>query len=98
VTWFRWLGEDLDLALRIQPRAPKDAFIGPQGDHLRVAIQAPPIEGKANLALRRFLAESFGVSLSRVELIGGEQARYKRVRIHEPRRIPPLLAMARRDD
>lgn len=88
MSWYRWSGEDLELALRVKPRAPKDAFIGPDGDYYRVAIKAPPVEGKGNLALRRFIADAFGVSLSRVTLIGGEQARYKRLYIQAPRRLP----------
>jgi uncharacterized protein len=88
MTWYRWNGEDLELALRVKPRAPKDAFIGPDADLYRVAIKAPPVEGKANLALRRFIAEAFGVPLSKVALIGGEQARYKRLRIQAPRLLP----------
>jgi len=88
LTWYWWDGEDLELALRVQPRAPKDAFIGPQGDHYRVAIKAPPVDGKGNLALRRFIADAFGVAPSKVRLIGGELSRYKRVRIQGPRTFP----------
>jgi hypothetical protein len=88
MSWYRWHGDDLEVALRIQPRAAKDAFIGAEGDYYRVSIQAPPVEGKANQALRRFIAEAFGVAPSRVTLIAGEQARYKRVRIAGPRRFP----------
>lgn len=88
MTWYRWNGEDLELALRVKPRAPKDAFVGPEGDYYRVAIKAPPVEGKGNLALRRFIADAFGVPLSNVTLVGGEQARYKRLRIQAPRTFP----------
>lgn len=88
MSWYRWNGEDLELALRVKPRAPRDAFIGPDGDYYRIAIKAPPVEGKGNLALRRFVADAFGVSLSRVTLIGGEQARFKRLRIQGPRLLP----------
>lgn len=88
MTWYRWNGEDLELALRVKPRAPKDAFVGPEGDYYRVAIKAPPVEGKGNLALRRFIADAFGVPLSKVTLVGGEQARYKRLRIQAPRTFP----------
>jgi uncharacterized protein (TIGR00251 family) len=88
MTWHRWNGEDLELALRVKPRAPKDAFVGPEGDYYRVAIKAPPVEGKGNLALRRFIADAFGVPLSKVTLVGGEQARYKRLRIQAPRTFP----------
>ncbi|MCG6985254.1 MAG: DUF167 family protein [Thiocapsa sp.] len=88
MAWFRWDGEDLELSLRVQPRAPKDAFIGPQGDHYRVAVKAPPVNGKGNLALRRFIAKAFGVPPSKVALIGGDHARYKRLRVQAPRTFP----------
>ena len=86
--WYRWGGEDLELHLRVQPRGRRDEFVETQGDHYRVRIQAPPVEGKANGALCRFLAESFGVPLARVELIAGAQSRTKRVVIRAPRRLP----------
>ncbi len=90
MTWYRWSGEDLELSVRVQPRAPKDAFIGPDpgGDYYRVRIQAPPVDGKGNQALRRFIADAFGVAPSQVELLGGEHARYKRLRIQRPRLFP----------
>lgn len=87
-SWYRWDGEDLELTLRVKPRAPKDAFIGPDGDQYRVAIKAPPVEGKGNLALRKFIADAFGVAPSKVSVIGGEQSRYKRLRIQAPRTFP----------
>lgn len=59
-----------------------------QGDYYRVRLQAPPVEGKANAALCRFLAESFGVSLSQVELLAGAQSRTKRLLIRSPRQFP----------
>lgn len=92
--WYRWDGEDLELSLRVQPRAPRDGFVGPDpaGEHYRVRIKAPPVDGKGNEALRRFIAESFGVAPSRVAILAGETARYKRLRIQAPRALPIPLA------
>lgn len=87
-SWYRWSGDDLEVTLRVQPRAPRDAFLEEQGGCLRVRIQAPPVEGKANDALRRFLADAFGVPQSRVEFLNGEQSRVKRLVIRAPRRFP----------
>nr|WP_207144898.1 DUF167 domain-containing protein [Allochromatium vinosum] len=80
----------MELRLRVQPRAPKDAFAepDPSGDYYRVRLKAPPVEGKANQALRRFVADAFEVTLSQVEILSGEQARYKRLRIRHPRALP----------
>jgi uncharacterized protein (TIGR00251 family) len=44
---------------------------------LKVAVQAPPVEGRANSALIEFLADQFGVAKSRVELVSGELSRSK---------------------
>jgi len=69
------------LAVRAQPGAKKTAIVGVYGEggaaQLKIAVQAPPVEGKANLALIGFLAEMFGVAKNKVELVGGELSRSK---------------------
>jgi len=93
-TWYRWQDEALLLRVRVQPRAKRDELIGPQGGHLKVRITAPPVDGKANDHLCRFLAKEFGVPQFRVELLAGDQTRLKRVRIHAPRKLPAPIASA----
>ncbi|MBV5307789.1 DUF167 domain-containing protein [Chromatium okenii] len=90
MSWYRWHGEDLELALRVQTRAPRDDFVGvdPSGDYYRVRIQSPPVDGKGNQSLKRFIAEEFGVAPSHITLLSGEHARYKRLRIQRPRLLP----------
>ena len=90
MSWYRWNADALELTLKVQPRAQRDAFVGPDPEdtHYRVRIQAPPVDGKGNQGLRRFIADAFGVPPSQVEIIGGEHARYKRVRILRPRTFP----------
>jgi len=69
------------LAVRAQPGAKKTAITGVYGEgaaaQLKIAVQAPPIEGRANSALIAFLAELFGVSKSQVKLVSGELSRSK---------------------
>jgi len=86
--WYRWSGEDLEVTLRVQPRARHDAFGEAQDGSLRVRIQAPPVEGQANAALRRFIAGAFGVAPSRVTFLSGEQSRIKRLLIRSPGQFP----------
>lgn len=85
-------GADLVLELRIQPRASRSEFAGTFGDRLRVRLQAPPVDGRANAALVEFIAEAFGVPRSRVEIERGLTGRDKRVRIRSP---GPLAAHTR---
>lgn len=90
-TWYRWDGPDLLLAVHIQPRARRDEIVGLHGDRLKIRITAPPVDGAANEHLIRFLATSFGVSASAVELLAGSSGREKRLCIHAPRHLPPQI-------
>jgi uncharacterized protein (TIGR00251 family) len=69
------------LAVRAQPGAKKTAITGIYGEgaaaQLKIAVQAPPIEGRANSALIAFLAETFGLPKNAVELMSGELSRSK---------------------
>jgi hypothetical protein len=91
VTGARRDGRDLVLELRVQPRAPRSGFAGVHGGRLRVRLQAPPVDGRANAALVEFLAEAFGVPRARVTIEHGLAGRDKRVRIHDVAVVAPQL-------
>ena len=93
--WYRWDGEDLLLAVHLQPKASKDEFAGLHGDRLKIRLTAPPVEGKANAHLMAFLAKAFGVPKSQVSLESGELNHQKRVRIARPQRLPDGLGLVR---
>lgn len=69
------------LAVRAQPGAKKTAITGVYGEgsdaQLKIAVQAPPLEGRANAALIAFLAEMFSVPKNAVELVTGDLSRSK---------------------
>jgi hypothetical protein len=69
------------LAVRAQPGAKKTAITGVYGEgaaaQLKIAVQAPPLEGRANQALIAFLAETFAVPKNAIEVISGELSRSK---------------------
>jgi uncharacterized protein (TIGR00251 family) len=69
------------LAVRAQPGAKKTSITGVYGEgataQLKIAVHAPPLEGRANLALTTFLAELFSLQKNAVELITGELSRSK---------------------
>jgi len=92
-SWYRWEGDDLLLSLKVQPNAARDAFIAPFGDRYKIAISAPPTEGKANARLVSFLAKSFGVGRKDVVLVNGGSSRNKGVRITAPRKMPIPTAL-----
>ncbi len=70
------------LSLHVVPRASRTSFAGLHGDgSLRIRLAAPPVDGKANRELLRFLAETLGIPVRSVELISGETGRAKSVRV-----------------
>jgi uncharacterized protein len=77
----RSVADGVTLAVRAQPGAKKTVVIGTYGEgktaQLKIAVQAPPVEGRANSALIEFLADKFGVAKSYVELVSGELSRSK---------------------
>jgi hypothetical protein len=80
-TYLRDSADGVTLAVRAQPGAKKTAIVGVYGEgaaaQLKIAVQAPPVDGKANSALVAFLAELFGVSKNKVEIVSGELSRSK---------------------
>ena len=87
----RWQGEDLYLRCHLQPKASRDEIAGLHGDSVKIRITAPPIEGRANNHLVRFLARLFGVTRGDVSILSGELGREKRIRVHRPSRLPDSL-------
>lgn len=85
---WQWDGDDLLLRLRVQPRSACDSLDAGAGERIRIRLTAPPVDGKANRLLVRFLARQFGVPQRQVKLRSGESSRDKRVRIISPRRLP----------
>ncbi|MDF2690418.1 MAG: hypothetical protein K0S29_273 [Gammaproteobacteria bacterium] len=81
--WY-WQDEALYLRLHIQPNAKKTEWLGAYGDRLKLKLHAPPVDGKANQALVKFLAAHFKVKKSQVSLIAGELGRDKLVKIAPP--------------
>ncbi len=72
------------LNVRVIPRASKDAIQGRMGDALKVRIQAPPVEGKANAYLVKFLSKYWKIPRASIKILSGETGRNKRLRISNP--------------
>lgn len=76
--WFRLAADgSITLTLHIQPGAKKTEFAGLHGDALKIRLAAPPVDGKANDALIRFIAETLKLPKSAVNLKSGQTSRRK---------------------
>ena len=69
------------LHLHVQPGASRTEIVGLHGNALKIRLAAPPVEGRANEVLLRYLTEVFEVPLRQVELRAGATGRKKRVAI-----------------
>jgi len=83
--WIKNTVEGATFAVRVSPRASRTGLVGLVGEGadavLRIALNAPPIEGKANAALIVYLSDVLGVARSQVEVIAGSHSRNKLVRV-----------------
>jgi len=73
--------KDIILKVYLQPKSSRNEVVGPYRDGIKVKVTAPPVEGKANEALIRFLARKIGVSPSCIEIIRGQHSREKTLKI-----------------
>jgi uncharacterized protein (TIGR00251 family) len=84
-------GDDWLLEVRVQPRSARAGFAGVHAGRLRIRVNAPPVEGRANAALLELIAAACGIAKSRVTLERGSSGREKCVRLHGLRDIPAAL-------
>ena len=71
----------ITFAVKVHPRARKNAITGVVSDKLKLALTAPPVDGKANQAVMDFFADLFAIPRSSVTIASGETSRNKIVRI-----------------
>lgn len=81
---WRETAEGLEIAVRVTPRASRDAFAAGTPEHFAARLAAAPVDGAANEALVALVAKSFGTAKRAVTLISGDTARLKRLRIAGP--------------
>lgn len=69
------------ITVRVIPRSSQNSIEGLLGDALKVRLQAPPVDGKANKALIKFLSKALKIPASQFSILSGETGRNKRIHI-----------------
>ncbi len=86
--WYRVTADGcVTLTLHIQPGAKKTELAGLHGDALKIRLAAPPVDGKANEALLKFIAETLGMAKTAITLKSGHTSRRKVLEIKGADRI-----------
>jgi uncharacterized protein (TIGR00251 family) len=73
--------KDTIIKIYLQTKASKNEIVGSYRDGIKVKVTAPPVEGKANDTLIRFLAKELGISPSSIEIVKGHHSREKTLKI-----------------
>lgn len=89
--WYRSNGDVITLTLHVQPGAKHSDISGLHGEALKIRLAAPPIEGRANEALLKYIAGLFDVPTRQVDLRQGSQSRHKVVAVTGSRIDPESL-------
>ncbi len=81
MNWFEETSKGIAIHIKAQPKASKNQIVGLYGDppRLKIKVAAPPVDGRANQELLKFLKEVLKTTLSRLTLIRGETSPNKDV-------------------
>jgi uncharacterized protein (TIGR00251 family) len=71
--------EGVYLCLKVQPRASRNAVLGPSGNELKLSITAPPVDSAANIAVIDFIADFLDLPRAAVQLARGNTSRHKKL-------------------
>jgi uncharacterized protein len=74
-------GSGVTFAVKVHPRAKKNAITGEFGDALKVSLTTPPVDGRANEACIEFFAKLLKVPRSSVTIASGQTSRNKLIRV-----------------
>lgn len=81
MSWLVTTADSVILTLKVTPRAKRTEVSGFDPDWIRLRIQAPPVDGKANEAIIAFFADTFHIHRRAVEICTGDTSRLKRIKL-----------------
>ena len=71
----------LNILVQIQPKSSRNEIVGIHDGRLKIKIKAPPVDGKANESLIEFLAKTFKISKSNIEILKGHTSKLKTIKL-----------------
>ena len=81
MNWIHPTADGCTVTVKATPRDSRSEIVGPDADRLRVRLQAPPVDGKANAALIALFSDALGIPKRSVEILTGDTSRLKRIRL-----------------
>jgi uncharacterized protein (TIGR00251 family) len=89
---YLWQNDTLLLDIQVQPGAKQNQIVRLHNHRLKIRIAAPPIEGKANRLLLKYVSEMFKVRRTMIKIVSGETRRDKRLSITAPQMLPEMIS------
>lgn len=89
--FYQWEGDVLVLNVLGTPSAKRDAIGKPKGNQLKISVTEAPVRGKATDHMVAFLAKTFGISSSDIEVVYGRMNVNKQLRIKSPKNLPSCI-------
>lgn len=80
-SWIQEKGEAIIIEVLISPKASKNKIVGLHDNRLKIRIAAPPVDGKANIELVKFLADELGTPTYNIEIETGYSSKRKTIKI-----------------
>ena len=91
MSWYRWAGNELLIDVAVHPGAKRNEILGLHDERLKVRIQSPPVDGRANAELTAFISDCLGVPKRCVQVQHGAGSRHKQLRISSVVQIPVVF-------
>jgi len=91
MSFYEWQNQDLLIRLKVQPRSSQNGFAEVMEDRIKLRLTTPPVDGKANAHLIKYLSRLFKVPKGQVLILSGETGRDKRVKIVAPKILPDFI-------
>lgn len=92
VLWYKQENDTVIVNVYIQPGAKRTEIAGLHGDAIKIRLSSPPIDGRANDMLLKYIALLFHVPLRQVELKRGDKSRHKKIAIIGSKMEPSFIA------
>lgn len=89
--WYQKIDDIITLTIYLQPGAKHNEIVGMHGDALKIKLATPPVDGRANKALVRYIATLFEVPLSQITLRRGVKSRHKIIEVRASSIDPEIL-------
>ncbi|MEL6547493.1 MAG: DUF167 domain-containing protein [Myxococcota bacterium] len=92
--WLHEHGDDVLLDVLVAPKSARSRIVGEHDGRLKIQVTAPRVDGRANDALVRFIAQALDVARVQVEVVGGHSSRRKTIRLAQVQAQRALLKLA----